>query len=80
VLVYHNSNPKVKLMKKKDIQSHDVIMISCKSPCIKSLCQYADLSLDSGLESMYRKELKGWNRDDGIVKEDSKSTGWTSRG
>jgi DNA repair protein RAD16 len=27
---------------------------------------------DSGLESMYRKELKGWNRDDGIVKEDSK--------
>ncbi|QKX62492.1 uncharacterized protein TRUGW13939_09653 [Talaromyces rugulosus] len=54
VLVYHNSNPKVKLMKKKDIQSHDVIMISY-----------------SGLESMYRKESKGWNRDDGIVKEDS---------
>lgn len=21
---------------------------------------------------MYRKELKGWNRDDGIVKEDSR--------
>lgn len=26
---------------------------------------------DSGLESMYRKEMKGWNREDGIVKEDS---------
>jgi DNA repair protein RAD16 len=25
----------------------------------------------SGLESMYRKENKGWNRNDGIVKEDS---------
>ncbi|KAH8698266.1 putative DNA excision repair protein Rad16 [Talaromyces proteolyticus] len=54
VLVYHNSNPKIKHMEKKDIQRHDVIMISY-----------------SGLESMYRKELKGWNRDDGIVKEDS---------
>lgn len=60
-------------MKKKDIKSHDVIMISCKSPYIKTPFPYADLSLDSGLESMYRKESKGWNRDDGIVKEDSKS-------
>ncbi|KKA21130.1 DNA excision repair protein Rad16 [Rasamsonia emersonii CBS 393.64] len=54
VLVYHNSNPKVKRLKKKDLEAYDVIMISY-----------------SGLESMYRKELKGWNRDDGIVKEDS---------
>lgn len=29
VLVYHNTNPKVKHMRKKEIESHDVIMISC---------------------------------------------------
>ncbi|KAL2215293.1 putative DNA excision repair protein Rad16 [Thermoascus aurantiacus ATCC 26904] len=54
VLIYHNSNPKVKLLKKKDLLAYDVIMISY-----------------SGLESIYRKEVKGWVRDDGIVKEDS---------
>ncbi|EEA25851.1 DNA repair protein rad16 [Talaromyces marneffei ATCC 18224] len=54
VLVYHNSNPKVKHLKRKDLLGYDVIMISY-----------------SGLESMYRKEMKGWNREDGIVKEDS---------
>ena len=54
VLVYHNTNPKVKTLKKKDLQTYDVIMISY-----------------SGLESIYRKESKGWKRDDGIVKEDS---------
>ncbi|KAH8432582.1 DNA repair protein RAD16 [Aspergillus melleus] len=54
VLVYHNSNSKVKHFKKKDLQAYDVIMISY-----------------SGLESIHRKEWKGWNRDDGIVKEDS---------
>ncbi|KAL1999063.1 hypothetical protein VTN02DRAFT_5108 [Thermoascus thermophilus] len=54
VLIYHNSNPKVKLLKKKDLQAYDVIMISY-----------------SGLESIYRKEVKGWFRDEGIVKEDS---------
>ncbi|KAL4880009.1 SNF2 family N-terminal domain-containing protein [Aspergillus karnatakaensis] len=54
VLVYHNSNPKVKGLTKKDLQEYDVIMISY-----------------SGLESIHRKEWKGWNRNDGIVKEDS---------
>ncbi|KAL4891397.1 SNF2 family N-terminal domain-containing protein [Aspergillus ambiguus] len=54
VLVYHNSNSKVKGLKKKDLQAYDVIMISY-----------------SGLESIHRKEWKGWNRSDGIVKEDS---------
>jgi DNA repair protein RAD16 len=54
VLVYHNTNPKVKHMKVKDLKAFNVIMVSY-----------------SGLESMYRKENKGWNRNDGIVKEDS---------
>ncbi|OJJ42996.1 hypothetical protein ASPZODRAFT_136870 [Penicilliopsis zonata CBS 506.65] len=54
VLVYHNTNPKVKNLRKEDLETYDVIMISY-----------------SGLESIYRKELKGWNRNDGIVKEDS---------
>ncbi|KAL5360811.1 SNF2 family N-terminal domain-containing protein [Aspergillus floccosus] len=54
VLVYHNSNSKVKGLTKKDLMKYDVIMISY-----------------SGLESIHRKEWKGWNRSDGIVKEDS---------
>ncbi|KAI4198594.1 MAG: hypothetical protein LQ350_005185 [Teloschistes chrysophthalmus] len=55
VLVYHNTNPKVKNMKMKELREYDVIMISY-----------------SGLESIYRKESKGWKRDDGIIKENSK--------
>ncbi|KAI4093228.1 MAG: hypothetical protein LQ344_003055 [Seirophora lacunosa] len=55
VLVYHNTNPKVRNMKMKELKGYDVIMISY-----------------SGLESIYRKESKGWKRDDGIVKENSK--------
>ncbi|CAF9914797.1 MAG: DNA repair protein rad16 [Alectoria fallacina] len=55
VLIYHNSNPKVKDLKVKDLRSFDVIMISY-----------------SGLESVYRKESKGWKRDDGLIKENSK--------
>ncbi|KAL8999285.1 MAG: hypothetical protein Q9169_001830 [Polycauliona sp. 2 TL-2023] len=55
VLVYHNTNPKVKKMKMKELKTYDVIMISY-----------------SGLESIYRKESKGWKRDDGLVKENSK--------
>jgi DNA repair protein RAD16 len=54
VLVYHNTNPKVKHMKVKDLKAFNVVMVSY-----------------SGLESMFRKENKGWNRNDGIVKEDS---------
>ncbi|OGM42836.1 DNA excision repair protein Rad16 [Aspergillus bombycis] len=54
VLVYHNSNSKVKSLSEKDLLAYDVIMISY-----------------SGLESIHRKEWKGWNRSDGIVKEDS---------
>ncbi|KAL9014947.1 MAG: hypothetical protein Q9173_000401 [Seirophora scorigena] len=55
VLVYHNTNAKVRNMKMKELKGYDVIMISY-----------------SGLESIYRKESKGWKRDDGIVKENSK--------
>lgn len=55
VLVYHNTNPKVKNLSMKDLKNFDVIMISY-----------------SGLESIYRKESKGWKRDDGLVKENSK--------
>lgn len=55
VLVYHNTNPKVKNLQVKDLKEYDVIMISY-----------------SGLESIYRKESKGWKRDDGLVKENSK--------
>ncbi|OKL60993.1 hypothetical protein UA08_03921 [Talaromyces atroroseus] len=54
VLVHHNSSPKIKHLKRKDLLSYDVIMISY-----------------SGLESMYRKEQKGWQREDGLVKENS---------
>ncbi|OOF93672.1 hypothetical protein ASPCADRAFT_209039 [Aspergillus carbonarius ITEM 5010] len=54
VLIFHNSNPKVKSLSKDELQAYDVIMISY-----------------SGLESIHRKEWKGWNRHDGIVKEDS---------
>lgn len=55
VLIHHNSNPKVKNLKVKDLRGFDVIMISY-----------------SGLESVYRKESKGWKRDDGLIKENSK--------
>ena len=55
VLVYHNTNPKIKNMKMNELREYDVIMISY-----------------SGLESIYRKESKGWKRDDGLVKENSK--------
>lgn len=30
VLVYHNSNPKVKTLSKKELETYDVIMISCR--------------------------------------------------
>ena len=55
VLIYHNSNPKVKNLKVKDLRGFHLILISY-----------------SGLESVYRKESKGWKRDDGLVKENSK--------
>lgn len=55
VLVYHNTNPKVKNLKIKELQGYDVIMISY-----------------SGLESIYRKESKGWKREDVLIKEKSK--------
>lgn len=55
VLVYHNTNPKVKNLGMGELKKFDVILISY-----------------SGLESIYRKESKGWKRDDGLVKENSK--------
>jgi len=44
----------------------------CKTLTAKDLKKYNVIMVSySGLESMYRKENKGWNRNDGIVKEDS---------
>ena len=44
----------------------------CKLMTVKDLKKYNVIMVSySGLESMYRKENKGWNRADGIVKEDS---------
>ncbi|KAI9770043.1 MAG: DNA repair protein rad16 [Candelina submexicana] len=58
VLVYHNSDPKVKTLKQKDLRKYDVIMISY-----------------SGLESLHRKEVKGWKRnidsENVLIKSDS---------
>lgn len=54
VLVYHGQNSKVKNMKRKELMSYDVIMISYNS-----------------LESLYRKQEKGWSRGEDIVKETS---------
>lgn len=44
----------------------------CKLLTVKDLKKYDVIMVSySGLESMYRKQYKGWNRDNGIVKEDS---------
>ena len=44
----------------------------CKTLTVKDLKKYNVIMVSySGLESMYRRENKGWNRHDGIVKEDS---------
>ena len=44
----------------------------CKTLTTKDLKQYNIIMVSyAGLESMFRKENKGWNRNDGIVKEDS---------
>lgn len=44
----------------------------CKLLTAKDLKKYDVIMVSySGLESMFRKEHKGWNRSDGIVKEDS---------
>ena len=44
----------------------------CKLMTTKDLKKYNVIMVSySSLESMYRKENKGWNRNDGIVKEDS---------
>ena len=44
----------------------------CKTLTTKDLKKYNVIMVSySGLESMYRKQNKGWNRNDGIVKEDS---------
>ncbi|KAJ5664747.1 DNA repair protein RAD16 [Penicillium macrosclerotiorum] len=54
VLVYHNSDSKVKKLTPADLRKYDVIMISYSS-----------------LESIHRKQEKGWSRSGGTVKEDS---------
>ena len=44
----------------------------CKTLTAKDLKKFNVIMVSySSLESMYRKENKGWNRNDGIVKEDS---------
>lgn len=44
----------------------------CKHLSLKDLKQYDVIMVSySGLESMFRKENKGWNRNDGIIKEES---------
>ena len=44
----------------------------CKNMTVKDLKKYNVIMVSySSLESMFRKESKGWNRNDGIVKEDS---------
>ncbi|KIW30092.1 uncharacterized protein PV07_05867 [Cladophialophora immunda] len=44
----------------------------CKLLTVKDLKKYDVIMVSySGLESMYRKEQKGWSRGEGIVKEDS---------
>ena len=44
----------------------------CKLLSVKDLKKYDVIMVSySGLESMHRKENKGWNRKDGLVKEDS---------
>ncbi|RMZ91067.1 hypothetical protein DV736_g1703, partial [Chaetothyriales sp. CBS 134916] len=44
----------------------------CKNMTLKEIQKYNVIMVSySGLESMYRKESKGWNRGGGIVKEDS---------
>jgi len=54
VLIYHGQNNKVKNMKRKELMSYDVIIISYNS-----------------LESLYRKQVKGWTRGEDIIKEAS---------
>ncbi|KAJ5591785.1 DNA repair protein RAD16 [Penicillium hispanicum] len=54
VLVYHNSDSKVKKLTETDLRNYNVIMISYSS-----------------LESIHRKQEKGWSRSGGTVKEDS---------
>ncbi|KPI45778.1 DNA repair protein RAD16 [Cyphellophora attinorum] len=44
----------------------------CKNMTLKELKKFNVIMVSySSLESMYRKESKGWNRNDGLVKEDS---------
>ncbi|KAJ5395368.1 uncharacterized protein N7487_009671 [Penicillium crustosum] len=54
VLVYHNSDPKVKKLTRADVRKYDVVMISYAS-----------------LESMHRKQEKGFSRGETMVKADS---------
>lgn len=54
VLVYHNSDPKIKKLTPADVRKYDVIMVSYSS-----------------LESMHRKQEKGFVRGEDIVKSNS---------
>lgn len=54
VLVFHNSDPKIKKLTEADVRKYDVIMVSYSS-----------------LESMYRKQEKGFGRGQDLVKSNS---------
>ncbi|KIW98865.1 uncharacterized protein Z519_00528 [Cladophialophora bantiana CBS 173.52] len=58
--------------KLKVLVYHSSANPKCKLLTVKDLKKYDVIMVSySGLESMYRKEQKGWSRGDGIVKEDS---------
>jgi len=58
--------------KLKVLVYHATANPKCKLLTIKDLKKYDVIMVSySGLENMYRKQYKGWNRDNGIVKEDS---------
>lgn len=58
--------------KLKVLVYHAAANPKCKLLTVKDLKKYDVIMVSySGLEVMYRKQYKGWNRDNGIVKEDS---------
>lgn len=75
VCVYHNSDSKVKKLSRTELRKFNVIMISCELPVLDK-CERVALTSprDSSLESIHRKQEKGWTRAGGTVKEDSRSS------
>lgn len=62
---------------KLNVLVHHNSNFKVKSLTTKDLKAYDVIMISySGLESLHRKEVKGWNRNNGLVKEDSK---WTQK-